>query len=159
MTGEEPSVHQEVRVEGGFGYGVIGADLHVFADRGPVYVLEEFRPPAGPDAAWLVEMPSRMLNARHEVVEFTGRQDELDRLRQWRDAGRRLAARWLHAPGGQGKTRLAARFAADSIAAGWKVVTATHGPGTVLPPPGSQDLRTDGRAGLLLIVDYSDRWR
>ncbi|MEV4644746.1 hypothetical protein [Saccharopolyspora sp. NPDC049357] len=158
MTGEKPAVHQEVRVEGGFGYGVIGADLHVFADRGPVYVLEEFRPPAEADAAWLVEMPSRMLNARHEVVEFTGRQDELDRLRQWRDAGPRLAARWLHAPGGQGKTRLAARFAADSIAAGWKVVTATHGPGTVLPPPGSQDLRTDGRAGLLLIVDYADRW-
>lgn len=158
MTDEKPPVHQEVRVESGFGYGVIGADLHVFADRGPVYVLTEFQPPAEPDPAWLVEMPSRMLNARHEVVDFTGRQDELDRLREWRDAGPRLAARWLHAPGGQGKTRLAARFARDSIAAGWKVVTATHGPGTVLPPPGSQDLRTEGRAGLLLIVDYADRW-
>ncbi|MDI2027137.1 tetratricopeptide repeat protein [Saccharopolyspora sp. TS4A08] len=158
MTDEHRPVHQEVRVEGGFGYGVIGADLHVFADRGPVYVLEEFRPPTEPDPAWLVEMPSRMLNARHEIVEFTGRQDELDQLRRWRGTGPRLAARWLHAPGGQGKTRLAARFAEDSIEAGWKVVTATHGPGTVLPPPGSQDLRTDGANGLLLIVDYADRW-
>lgn len=158
MTGEQGPVHQEVRVENGFGYGVIGADLHVFTDSGPVYVLEEFRPPAEPDPAWLVEMPSRMLNARHEVVDFTGRQDELDQLRQWRASGPRLAARWLHAPGGQGKTRLAARFAADSLAAGWKVVTATHAPGTVLPPPGSQDLRTDGKPGVLLVVDYADRW-
>ncbi|RRO17961.1 tetratricopeptide repeat protein [Saccharopolyspora rhizosphaerae] len=158
MTGGGSPVHQEVRVESGFGYGVVGADLHVFADRGPVYVLEEFRPPAEPDPEWLVEMPSRMLNARHKVVEFTGRADELDRLREWRDAGPRMAARWLHAPGGQGKTRLASRFAADSLAEGWKVVTATHGPGTVLPPPGSQDLRTTGRTGLLLLVDYADRW-
>ncbi|QUH03605.1 tetratricopeptide repeat protein [Saccharopolyspora erythraea] len=158
-AGDGPSqVHQEVRVEGGFGYGVIGADLHVFADRGPVYVLEEYRRSQPPDPDWLAELPSRMLNARYAVVDFTGRQDELALLRQWRDTGPRLAARWLHAPGGQGKTRLAARFAEESLAAGWKVVTATHGPGSVLPPPGSQDLRLTGKRGLLLIIDYADRW-
>ncbi|GAA0540507.1 tetratricopeptide repeat protein [Saccharopolyspora spinosporotrichia] len=151
-------VHQEVRVESGFGYGVIGADLHVFADRGPVYVLEEYRQAQPPDPEWLAELPSRMLNARYAVVDFTGRQDQLALLRQWRDTGPRLAARWLHAPGGQGKTRLAAQFAQDSLAAGWKVVTATHGPGSVLPPPGSQDLRLTGERGLLLIIDYADRW-
>jgi len=40
----------------------------------------------------------------------------------------------------------------------WKVITAAYGPGTVLPPPGSQDLRVDGATGVLLIVDYADRW-
>ncbi|MFC1419140.1 tetratricopeptide repeat protein [Streptacidiphilus cavernicola] len=68
------------------------------------------------------------------------------------------SARWLHAPGGQGKTRLAAEFAAQSAAAGWTVVTATHALGTVLGRPGSHDLRTAGTTGLLVIVDYADRW-
>ncbi|AJC54753.1 tetratricopeptide repeat protein [Streptomyces sp. 769] len=153
---------QVVRVENGFGYGVIGADLHVFPDRGPVYLLSEYGPSAGPagrDAAWLTAQPSRLLNARFQVVDFTGRDRERAGLAAWRDGdGPRLAATWLHGPGGQGKTRLAARFAADSAAAGWKVVTATHGSGTVRPSPGSQDLRLDGAAGLLLVVDYADRW-
>jgi hypothetical protein len=66
--------------------------------------------------------------------------------------------RWLHAPGGQGKTRLATQFAQDSAGEGWKVVTAVSGVGNVIAPPGSQDLRLDGARGLLLIVDYADRW-
>ncbi|WP_433796794.1 tetratricopeptide repeat protein [Actinoplanes sp. CA-252034] len=99
-----------------------------------------------------------MLNARFAVVDFTGRDRERAELRAWCDLDTRSAARWLHGPGGQGKTRLAARLAADCRAAGWSVVTATPGVGTVLPPPGSQDLRTDGAAGLLLIVDYAELW-
>jgi tetratricopeptide (TPR) repeat protein len=146
-------------VEGGFGYGVIGADLHVFADRGPVYLLRQCRPEPKPDTAWLLSQPSRMLNARYAIVAFTGRQQEHDELVSWRDAPRpRLSARWLHGPGGQGKTRLASAFAQQSAAANWKVITATHGPGSVLPPPGSQDLRLHEAAGVLLIVDYADRW-
>jgi tetratricopeptide (TPR) repeat protein len=149
---------QEVSATGGFAYGVIGADIHVFGDGTPLYLLENWRTAPQTDAAWLRELPSRMLNARYAVVEFTGRRDALEQLRRWRQDGPRLAARWLHGPSGTGKTRLAAQFAVESAAAGWKVVTATHGPGTVLPPPGSQDLRLDGAAGLLMIVDYADRW-
>ncbi|MEU9124883.1 tetratricopeptide repeat protein [Streptomyces sp. NPDC048506] len=103
-------------------------------------------------------MPSRMLNARFQVVEFTGRQEELCALRRWRDGEPRLAARLLHGPGGQGKTRLAARLAQESLARDWKVVSATLGQGAVLPPPGSQDLRVEGARGLLVVVDYADRW-
>jgi hypothetical protein len=65
---------------------------------------------------------------------------------------------WLHGPGGQGKTRLATQFAAESAAAGWKVIAAFHGPDADRPEPGSQDLRSEGAAGLLVIVDYADRW-
>jgi tetratricopeptide (TPR) repeat protein len=157
-AGPPPGGHQAVRVESGFGYGVIGADIHVFGDAVPLYLLENWRPEPEADPAYLRELPSRMLNARFAVVEFTGRREELADLSRWRDDGPRLSARWLHAPGGQGKTRLAARFARESLGDGWKIVTATHGPGSVLPPPGSQDLRLDGATGLVLIIDYADRW-
>jgi tetratricopeptide (TPR) repeat protein len=149
---------QVVHVESGFGYGVVGADIHVFGDGVPLYLLENWSPGSAASPDFLRELPSRMLNSRYAVVPFTGRQVELGQLREWRQTGPRLAVRWLHGPGGQGKTRLAAEFAADSMAAGWKVVTATHGPGTVLPPPGSQDLCLGNAAGLLLLVDYADRW-
>ncbi|MFJ4585452.1 tetratricopeptide repeat protein [Streptomyces echinatus] len=155
---EPPGSRQVVRAEGGFAYGVIGADIHVFGDGTPVYLLENWRLPAETDPQWLRQLPSRMLNARHAVVDFTGREAELAALHRWRAEGPRLGVRWLHGAGGQGKTRLAAHFAAQTATEGWKVVTATHGPGTILPPPGSQDLRLDGARGLLLIVDYADRW-
>ena len=96
-------------------YGVVGADLHVFGDGTPVYVLENWRGVPESDPAWLRELPSRMLNARFAVVDFTGRDDELAQLQHWRRNGPRLAARWLHGPSGAGKTRLAAQFAAQSM--------------------------------------------
>ncbi|GCD99139.1 DnaJ C-terminal domain-containing protein [Embleya hyalina] len=144
----------------GFAYGVIGADLHVLPDRGPVYLLHRHRPASRTsDPAWLMLQPSRLLDARHTVVGFTGRQRELDELCGWRDgASTRISACWLHAPGGQGKTRLAEEFARLSGEAGWRVVTATQGLGIVHPRPGSQDLRPDGSSGVLLVVDYADRW-
>lgn len=151
-------VLQQVTSTAGFAYGAVGADIHVFGDGTPLYVLEAWLPGPRPDPEWLREVPSRMLNARFSVVEFTGRHDELAALHEWRQQRPRLSARWLHGPGGVGKTRLAAQFAAESVTAGWKVVVATHGPGTVLPPPGSQDLRLDGAPGVLLVVDYADRW-
>lgn len=71
---------QTVIVESGFGYGVIGADLHDFPDRGPVYLLAAHRPPPAPDRSWLLEQPSRMLNARFQVVGYRGRTRERDDL-------------------------------------------------------------------------------
>ncbi|MEU8781137.1 ATP-binding protein [Streptomyces sp. NPDC048637] len=158
----EAAVHQSIRVESGFGYGVVGADLHVFPDRGPVYLLGEHQSAApAPDDTWLLHQPSRMLNARYRLVDFTGRERERAELAAWRDApGPRLSATWLHGPGGHGKSRLADEFAAESAAAGWKVVTATHGPGAVLDAgqESGADLRPDGACGMLLVVDYADRW-
>ncbi|ROQ34504.1 tetratricopeptide repeat protein [Streptomyces sp. PanSC19] len=152
------SAEQHVTAHSGYAYGVIGADIHVFGDGSPVYLLQNWRRAPAADPEWLRELPSRMLNARFEVVPFTGRDAELAELRAWRDQGPRLAVRWLHAPGGQGKTRLAARFADATQDEGWRVAAATHGPGSVQPPPGSQDLTTEGRDGVLLVVDYADRW-
>ncbi|MEU6984898.1 tetratricopeptide repeat protein [Streptomyces sp. NPDC046324] len=152
------SFEQHVTALSGYAYGVIGADIHVFGDGSPVYLLQNWRPAPSADPEWLRELPSRMLNSRFEVVPFTGREAELADLRAWRDQGTRLSVRWMHAPGGQGKTRLAARFANETLQAGWRVVAATNGPGSVQPPPGSQDLTIDGHPGVLLVVDYADRW-
>ncbi|MFD5434196.1 ATP-binding protein [Kitasatospora sp. NPDC127067] len=156
-------VHQQVRAVAGFAYGAVGADIHVFGDGTPVYLLYA-RDTHGAadglrrDSAWLRAQPSRMLDARSEIVEFTGREAELGRLRAWRDQPARTAVRWLHGPGGAGKSRLAARFAAECADAGWLVVDAVHGTDTYLPAEGSQDLRTGHRAGVLILVDYADRW-
>ncbi len=149
---------QEITVASGSAYGVIGADLHVFADGVPLYLLANWQGADEAEPSWLREMPSRMLNARFAVVNFTGRQDELARLSQWQKTGPRLAVQWLHAPGGTGKTRLAAQFAAESAAVGWKVVTAIRGPGSILPDLPSEDVRPGDSVGLLFIVDYADQW-
>lgn len=156
-------VHQQVHAVAGFAYGAVGADIHVFGDGTPVYLLyaRDTRGAADAlrrDSAWLRAQPSRMLDARSEIVEFTGRDAELGRLRAWRDQPARTAVRWLHGPGGAGKSRLAARFAAECADAGWLVVDAVHGTDAHPPAEGSQDLRTDHRAGVLVLVDYADRW-
>ncbi len=150
--------NQLVTVTAGVGYGVIGADLHVFGDGSPLYLLENWRPPDQVDSGTLREQPSRMLNARHAVVDFTGREEETRQLLEWRDSTPKLSVRWLHGPGGQGKSRLAARLAEDSLAQGWKVVAALHGPGTVLPADRQEDMSLAGATGLLLVVDYADQW-
>ena len=153
-----PSLIQNVTAVNGFAYGVIGADIHVFGNGLPLYLLSNWQSPPEATAEWMRELPSRMLNARREIVPFTGRDSELASLREWRDRQGRLAVRWLYGPGGQGKTRLAAQFAAESAASGWKVVSAYHGPDADSPEPGSQDMSLAGFAGLLLVVDYADRW-
>jgi tetratricopeptide (TPR) repeat protein len=159
MTESQPARQQNVSAVAGAAYGVIGADLHIFGDGTPVYLLQRW-PAEAPaaDPAWLRQSPSRMLNARHEVVPFTGREAEREALHRWRRSPTRLSAHWLYGPGGQGKTRLAARFAEESRADGWLVVRAVHGLGTVLPAPGQEDLDPAGHAGVLLVVDYADRW-
>ncbi|MEU9478295.1 tetratricopeptide repeat protein [Streptomyces sp. NPDC048191] len=149
---------QEIRVESGYAYGTIGADIHVFGDGTPVYRLFEHQPVTTVDTEWLRAQPSRMLDSRAAVVDFTGRDEELRALTAWRDTGPRLAVRWLHGEGGQGKTRLALQLASDAGARGWKVVDAVHGTDTHPPADLEQDLRPDGHAGVLVLVDYADRW-
>ncbi|MBC2878315.1 MULTISPECIES: tetratricopeptide repeat protein [Streptomyces] len=150
--------HQEVRAVGGFAYGAVGADIHVFGDGSPLYLLLRHPEIVAQGSDWLRAQPSRMLDARLEVVEFTGREDEWAQLIAWRDSSDRLAVRWLHGAGGQGKTRLAARLAADGEESGWLVVHAVHGTDTHPPTEGSHDLRVRGHRGVLLLADYADRW-
>ncbi|MFF2353566.1 tetratricopeptide repeat protein [Kitasatospora sp. NPDC058115] len=155
----QPLYVQNVIAVSGFAFGTIGADIHVHGASGlPLYLLGAWQGVADTDRDWFRKLPSRMLNARRAVVPFTGRQEDLEELREWRDDGGRLSVRWLYGPGGQGKSRLATRLADESAEAGWTVAVAFHGPDADPIEPGSQDLRPNGTAGLLLIVDYADRW-
>ncbi|MFI5963589.1 tetratricopeptide repeat protein [Streptomyces asoensis] len=124
----------------------------------PAYRIEGF--PATPrpvPARMTAEQPSRLLRAVHQVVPFTGRGRDLDALARWRDDPTPGAAvRLVHGPGGQGKTRLASRFAELSREAGWTVwqaaVNETDAEAIDTSPA------PDTAAGLLLVVDYAERW-
>jgi hypothetical protein len=103
--------------------------------------------------------PSRLLAARHEVVDFTGRETELAELAGWRDAPDLASAvRLVHGPGGQGKTRLAAQFAGLSAALGWIVSVGVHRSYDTTPAAGLDTQRLGSARGLLVIVDYAERW-
>ncbi|MFG2349583.1 tetratricopeptide repeat protein [Streptomyces phaeochromogenes] len=130
----------------------------IYQGKAP-YRLEEFPVASRPVAARvLAKQPSRLLRAEHQVVPFTGRDQDLSKLERWRDdPEEKLAIRLVHGPGGQGKSRLAAHFAVLSRAAGWTVWQAA------LNEKGAEPLDTskqppDSTAGILLVVDYAERW-
>ncbi|MBT2408697.1 MULTISPECIES: ATP-binding protein [unclassified Streptomyces] len=134
---------------------------HYYGTRLPT--IEALPAPAAPDTAWLMAQPSRLLDARSHVVPFIGRKAELERLRQWRDArDARLSVLLLHAPGGEGKTRLATEFAEYSrspdlpTAERWQVLQAGFRGGA--SPTGDVAASPAEGAGVLLVVDYADRW-
>jgi hypothetical protein len=88
----------------------------------------------------------------------------LERLRQWRDSGDRgMSVMLVHAPGGQGKTRLAAEFAARShshdlsVSYRWHDVQARQHLSTSTPA-NADVVPGEPTAGILVIVDYADRW-
>ncbi len=100
---------------------------------------------------------STLLRAASRVVPFTGRKTELSHLRSWRDAPGRLSVILVFGPGGQGKTRLASEFAGDSEMAGWAVAQARHQSDLQPPVPLAGNPRKD-QAGVLVVVDYAERW-
>ncbi|WP_051742012.1 tetratricopeptide repeat protein [Streptomyces xylophagus] len=124
----------------------------------PAYRVEGF--PAQPRpvfARTLAQQPSRLLRAAHQVVPFSGRRHDLDKLARWRDDPEPgLSIRLVNGPGGQGKTRLASHFVGLSDAEGWTVWQATINetgtdPIATSPPPKTG-------TGVLLVIDYAERW-
>ncbi|MDG4809501.1 hypothetical protein O7634_22365 [Micromonospora sp. WMMD1120] len=102
---------------------------------------------------------AELLDARHRVVEFFGRDDERRALLEWltvEDDRPDRAVRLIHAPGGQGKTRLADQFAETARQAGWEVVRAHRDPGG--PDRLAARDSHQAAAGLLVLVDYGDWW-
>ncbi|MGH3939356.1 MAG: tetratricopeptide repeat-containing protein, partial [Pseudonocardiaceae bacterium] len=139
-------------------YQVQHGDLHVHPGERP-YRVDEFRvrPPSVPPSAR--HQPSRLLTARYQVVDFTGRDRELAQLADWRDdPALGLVVRLVHGPGGQGKTRLAAQFAQLSAELGWTVAVVAHRSYDTAPSSGLDAAQMTGTRGLLVIVDYAERW-
>ena len=80
-----------------------------------------------------------------------------DRLGYWRDDKKaKFSVQLVHGPGGQGKTRLAARFAAASSEASWTVTAARHR--SEVAAGGGDHQFAVHRTGLLVLVDYAERW-
>lgn len=132
--------------------GVVEGGVHQhFGTR--AHVVQPFPVPATPSSSWLMAQPSRLLDARSQVVPFVGRDDELLRLREWRDSESPFSVLLLHGPGGQGKTRLAAEFAERSRGPHWDVLQAGF-----QAVPGGNEVPRLADAGTLLVVDYADRW-
>ncbi|RQX05718.1 hypothetical protein DLJ59_06875 [Micromonospora inaquosa] len=106
------------------------------------------------DLIALREQPSTLLIARRQAIPFTGRSAELANIQTWCDGPQQRRAWVIHAPGGQGKTRLAARAGEEAAAQGWTVGYARHHDDS----PVGGDPVSAGDQPLLLIVDYAERW-
>ncbi|OQD57347.1 hypothetical protein BM536_005060 [Streptomyces phaeoluteigriseus] len=96
--------------------------------------------------AWR-DQPSQLLLARHQVVPFTGRGQDLTRLERWRDEGEpAVAVTLLYGPGGRGKTRFGPLW---SPGPGWRCPDcggrARHGPETAHRARRSDSLAGWGR--------------
>jgi hypothetical protein len=109
---------------------------------------------------------SRLLATRYEIVDFAGREGELRDLTAWRVASTsEVGVMLIHGAGGQGKSRLAAEFARACADDGWEVRAARHRTDVPVHVPGETVAARDldsraktGHGGLLLVVDYADRW-
>jgi hypothetical protein len=148
------------------GRDLIQADGPVTIGEEPPFRLERFVP--GADVlppARAVQSPSRLLRARYETVRFAGREPELAALADWRDRGADgVSVLLVHGPGGQGKTRLARRFAGECAREGWRVWQARRQMDEdVLGSPDDQATADpagpeENARGTLVLVDYSERW-
>jgi hypothetical protein len=91
-----------------------------------------------------------LLGWQSRLVPLLGREAAMVELRAWRDDDRfPLSIKLVSAPGGAGKTRLAAEFSEDEDAAGWQ-----HGWVSLRDFEGAESLAWQGR--WLLIVDYPE---
>jgi hypothetical protein len=138
-------------------YSVQNGNQYVLHDTGgPSFSVQPFVQPEGRNGTDPLKNPSQLLLARNEVVDFIGRDGELEELDQWRGLAGKHKVLLLHGRGGQGKTRLAMEFAKKTGRAGWWVGVAQQRIG------GEQavDLTpTAARSrGHLIVVDYAERW-
>ncbi|MCP3137282.1 tetratricopeptide repeat protein [Pyxidicoccus xibeiensis] len=99
--------------------------------------------------------PSALLNARHEVVPFHGRERLLTELEQWCDEGPAVSVQMLHAEGGAGKTRLAIEWTARRRQMRWAAGFLAKGASENESQDWLDRLWSLGQP-LLVVVDYAE---
>lgn len=96
--------------------------------QGLVRRLEQLAPMLGisrlfvPDPPALAPIecaPSTLLRPEYGIVEFTGRDHELDLLRAWTARAEPRSVKYVAGPAGAGKTRLAMVLCAELVDRGW----------------------------------------
>lgn len=119
-----------------------------------------------PARAWLLEIPNHekqplprdagnylsWLTWRAAVSEFKGREEEWERLKAWaKNSEPRVDIQIITAPGGSGKTRLAAQFADYLKKKGWNA-------GFLRRPMPLNELKMPCRCwqGIMFIIDYPE---
>jgi hypothetical protein len=118
----------------------------VAAVASPVDLVGLLEDPGRAAATWL-----DLLDPGAQSVRFRGRGDELRSLRDWcRDGG--VAVRVITGMGGEGKTRLALRVAAERRAAGWATGTLSDR----IPATAGLDQLLLLRVPLLMIIEYAE---
>ncbi|MFE7542941.1 tetratricopeptide repeat protein [Streptomyces platensis] len=138
----------------------VSGDVSVHAPSGqrPLYRVDDLpedRPTISKKRAR--SQPARLLQARYALIDFAGRQTELHDLAAWRDTNDPVSVLLLHGPGGQGKTRLTMQFAQASQDLGWQALQARHATDPQAGPAHRPGKLGDG-AGVLMVVDYAERW-
>lgn len=157
MTGSVPSRQRNVAYDNAIIIAAQGGGRVDVHQRIGTHLIDElsFRAAAPPAD----EQPSRLLNAGNRVVRFTGRTREIADLEAWRDDPAAVAVRLVHGGAGQGKTRLAHRFAELSGAAGWVPLRARHSRDIAVRPIDVQPGNSVGTTSpILMVVDYAERW-
>ncbi|GAA2893172.1 ATP-binding protein [Nonomuraea rubra] len=149
-------IHQRATGSGFARIYQAAGDMIIY-DGGEPYRLALWpAPAAAPPPEQARARPSGLLQAANGLVAFTGRRDLLDDLRRWRD-GPGLEVRLIHGAGGQGKTRLAHEVARAWRQDGWVALAARHRRDRSVPEPFVvPDLAR--AAGVLVVVDYAERW-
>ncbi|WP_433043480.1 hypothetical protein [Dactylosporangium sp. CS-033363] len=148
---------QRVNVaQGGFAAVSGSGDIHVH-QTAPDYHFRRLDDDAAPFPIDFRRQPSLLLSWAHELVDFYGRERELETLADWRNEPDEFDVFLIHGQGGQGKTRLANQFAALSSAEGWTAITAhPHvGMSGFAERPESLPIGSSGR---IVVVDYAERW-
>jgi tetratricopeptide (TPR) repeat protein len=157
VTGSVPSRQQNIAYDNATIIAAQGGGRIDVHQRIGTHLIDELSFGAVPPLA--DEQPSRLLNASNRVVRFTGRHREMAKLEAWRDDAAAVAVRLVHGGAGQGKTRLAHRFAELSGAAGWITLRARHGRDIAVRPldvqPGNAVVTA---SPILVVVDYAERW-
>jgi tetratricopeptide (TPR) repeat protein len=134
----------------------VAGDVSVNTEQ-PLYSLDPF-PSQGTPVPVSGFSPGHLLDADHEAVDFVGRETQLREMESWRDSPSATSALLLHAPGGQGKTRLGAHFAQVCQERGWEVFVARPGHHPLAAGTRSSRSNASQVAGKLILVDYAERW-
>lgn len=141
-------------------YAVYGHPLAVRNEAASRWVVGKNIPLAIPAQTWSEkdDHPAGLLRAEYRVVDFHGREREMEELSEWSQEDRSCAVRLLTGQGGMGKTRLLLEAAMQHAEKGWLAGFLTMGEADRAPTE-AWDVLTGHAKPLFLVLDYAETRR